>query len=168
MRRLIVLALLAIAAAALWSRRTAPSRVRAALAPRPGETILEVGPGAGQHAVAVAGRLAPGGTLEVLDARREPLDRTLRRAAEHRVEGVVATQADAGAMPYADASIDGAYVVAEPADGAAALRELHRVVRPGGRVVVGRALRECAEAAGFRFEGRSGGPLGYVARLGRD
>jgi hypothetical protein len=57
-----------------------------------------------------------------------------------------------------------------------ALRELARVIRPGGRLVVGElfgdphwvrfgALRERAERAGLRFERRVGGPLGYFGRF---
>ena len=201
MRRLIVLALAAVVAAAVWWRRNpsacpysqrfwvdAPHplitrpRLRAVLDPRPGERILEVGPGTGYYALPVAGWLAPGGTLEVLDVQREMLDHTLLRAAEHGIDGVVATQADARSMPYEDASFDGAYLVTvlgEVPDQEAALRELRRVVRPGGRVVVGelfgdphwvspRALRRRAEAAGLRFERRLGTPLGYFARFARD
>ena len=67
-------------------------------------------------------------------------------------------------------------MLGEIPDQEAALRELARVVKPGGRVVVGelfgdphwvspRALRERAECAGLRFERRLGTPLGYFARL---
>jgi len=201
MRRVPLLALLAIAGAALWWRRNpsacpynqrfwveAPhplitrNRLRAALAPRPGERLLEVGPGTGYYALPVAGWLAPGGTLEVLDVQREMLDHTLRRAAEARVDGIVATEADARTMPYGDATMDGAYLVTvlgEIPDQEAALRELRRVVRPGGRVVVGElfgdphwvapgTLRRRAEAVGLRFERRLGTPLGYFARFARD
>jgi ubiquinone/menaquinone biosynthesis C-methylase UbiE len=201
MRRLLLLAGLATAAAALWWRRNpsacpynqrfwveAPHplitrpRLRSALEPKPGERLLEVGPGTGYYALPVAGWLAPGGTLEVLDVQREMLDHTLRRAAEERVEGIVATEADARSMPYEDGSVDGAYLVTvlgEIPDQEAALRELHRVVRPGGRVVVGElfgdphwvspgALQRRAEAAGLRFERRVGTPLGYFARFARD
>ena len=201
MRRLSLLAALAVAAAALWWRRNpsacpynqrfwveAPHplitrpRLREVLEPRPGERILEVGPGTGYYALPVAGWLAPGGTLEVLDVQREMLDHTLRLAAEQGVEGIVATEADARSMPYDDASIDGAYLVTvlgEIPDQEAALGELRRVVRPGGRIVVGElfgdphwvspaALKRRAEAVGLRFERRLGTPLGYFARFARD
>jgi ubiquinone/menaquinone biosynthesis C-methylase UbiE len=201
MTRLALLALAGVAAAALWWRRNpsacpynqrfwveAPHplitrpRLKEVLAPQPGERLLEVGPGTGYYALPVAGWLAPGGTLEVLDVQRAMLDHTLGRAAEQGIEGIVATLADATAMPYEDASVDGAYLVTvlgEIPDQEAVLRELHRVVRPGGRVVVGELfgdphwvsparLRERAERAGLRFERRSGSPLGYFARLARD
>ena len=201
MRRAGLLIALGIAAAGLWWRRNpsacpysqrfwveAPhplitrKRLKAILEPRAGERLLEVGPGTGYYALPVAGWLAPGGTLEILDLQREMLDHTLRRAAEHDVDGIVATQSDATRMPYEDASMDAAYLVlvlGEIPDQDAALRELRRVVRPGGRVVVGElfgdphwvspgALRRRAEAAGLRFEKRVGTPLGYFARLARD
>ncbi len=201
MGKLALLALGGALAAALWWRKNpsacpysqrfwveAPhplitrARLREVLEPRPGERILEVGPGTGYYSLPVARWLAPGGTLELLDVQREMLDHTLRRAAEQGVDGIVATQADARSMPYGEASFDAAYLVTvlgEIPDQEAALRELHRVVRPGGRVVVGelfgdphwvspRALRERAERAGLRFVDRSGSPLGYFALLARD
>ncbi len=201
MKRAIVLALAAVAAGALWWRKNPSAcpygqrfwvemphplitraRLREALDPKPGERILEVGPGTGYYALPMAGWLAPGGTLELLDLQREMLDHTLRRAGEQGIDGIVATQADATRMPYEDASLDGAYLVlvlGEIPDQEAALRELHRVVRPGGRVVVGElfgdphwvspaALERRANAAGLRLERRIGTPAGYFARLARD
>ena len=80
-----------------------------------------------------------------------------------------------------DAAFDGAYlcvVLGEVPDQDAALRELARVVRPGGRVVVGEialdphyvrfvSLVERAERAGLVLESRLGRGVGYVARLRR-
>jgi ubiquinone/menaquinone biosynthesis C-methylase UbiE len=153
------------------------TRLHDALRPQPGETILEVGPGTGYYALAVAEALAPGGTLHILDLQPEMLDHTTRRAREAGIDNVAAREADASRLPYDDATFDAAYLVAvlgEIPDQDAALRELSRVVRPGGRVVVGelfgdphmvtaRALRRRAHDAGLRFERRIGPPFGYFA-----
>jgi ubiquinone/menaquinone biosynthesis C-methylase UbiE len=155
------------------------ARLRDVLAPRPGERVLEVGPGAGYYALPVARWLEPGGTLDVLDVQRKMLDYVVRRAAEDGITNVVPTQADARALPYPDAGFDGAYltlVLGEVPDQERALRELRRVLKPGGRLVVGELLidphyvpfgllRERAEAAGLTFERRVGGMPGYFARF---
>ncbi len=147
--------------------------------PKLGERVLEVGPGTGYYALDVAGWLGPGGTLDVLDLQREMLDHVLRRARERSIANVAATQGDAQSLPYPDNSFDAAYLTAvlgEVPDQERALRELRRVLKPGGHLVVGEvfpdfhivpfgSLRERAERAGLVFERRLGGPLGYFARF---
>ena len=152
-------------------------RLREILAPRPGGRVLEVGPGTGYYDLHTARWLQPGGTLEVLDLQQEMLDHTLGRAHRRGITNILATRGDAQALPYPDGAFDAAYltvVLGEVPDQYAALRELGRVLKPGGRLVVGEvfpdfhmvpfgALKERAEAAGFIFERRIGGPLGYFA-----
>ena len=69
-------------------------------------------------------------------------------------------------------------VLGEIPDQDAALRELRRVLKPTGRLVVGElavdphvvfpgALERRAQAAGLRVEHRDGSALGYFARLRR-
>jgi SAM-dependent methyltransferase len=199
MRKLVLAVLAAVVAGALWWRKKpsacpysqrfwvqAPhplitrARLREALAPQPGERILEVGPGTGYYSLPVAEWLGPDGTLEIFDLQQEMLDHTSGRAREAGLANVVATQGDARALPYGDGAFDGAFLVTvlgEVPDQEAALRELARVVRPGGRVVVGEvlgdphwvspaALVSRAEAAGLRLERRIGSPLGYFGVLG--
>ena len=154
------------------------ARLLEALAPRPGERILEVGPGTGYYTLDVARRLGDG-TLEVFDLQREMLDHVTRRAAAAGISNVSPTQGDARRLPYDDDRFDAAFLVTvlgEIPDQDAALRELRRVVRPGGRVVVGElfgdphmvtfgALTRRAETAGLRVDRRVGPPIGYFARL---
>jgi ubiquinone/menaquinone biosynthesis C-methylase UbiE len=155
------------------------ARLRETLEPQPGERVLEVGPGTGYYALEVAEWIGPEGRLEVFDLQREMLDHTLRRAGERGLANVTATQGDATSLPYEDASFDAAYLVTvlgEIPDQGAALRELRRVLRPEGRLVVGEValdphvvfpgpLRERAEASGLRFDRQVGGSLGFFARF---
>ena len=107
------------------------------------------------------------------------LDHTVRRAVGAGVDNVVPRQGDARALPYADASFDAAYLVAvlgEIPDQDAALGELARVLRPGGRLVVGElfgdphmvtsgALRSRGARAGLTFARRVGPWFGYFGVL---
>jgi ubiquinone/menaquinone biosynthesis C-methylase UbiE len=156
-------------------------RLREVLAPQPGERILEVGPGTGYYSLPVAAWLSPGGRLDLFDLQQEMLDHTMRRAAARDLDNLAPTQGDARELPYPDATFDAAYLTAvlgEIPDQDAALRELARVLKPGGRLVVGElfgdphwvrpsVLRARAEAAGLRFDRRVGSPLGYFARFVR-
>lgn len=190
----------AVLAAALWWRRHPSAcpygqrfwvqsphplitrrRLHEILAPRPGERLLEVGPGTGYYSLQVAEWVVPGGRLDILDLQQEMLDHTLRRASAQGLSNLAATQGDAHQMPYQDASFDAAYLVCvlgEIPDQQVALAELARVLKPGGRLVVGellgdphwvspKRLRARAAAAGLVYERRLGTSLGYFARLNR-
>jgi len=155
------------------------ARLRAALDPKPGERVLEVGPGTGYYSLEVAQWLAPGGTLDILDLQQEMLDHTMGRARHRGIAGITPSRGDAQALPYPDAAFDAAYTIVtlgEVPDQDAALRELARVLKPAGRLVVGelfgdphwvpfRGLIDHAQAARLSYERRVGGRLGYYARF---
>jgi ubiquinone/menaquinone biosynthesis C-methylase UbiE len=155
------------------------ARLQSMLEPAAGERMLEVGPGTGYYALPVARWVGADGRLDVLDIQQEMLDHTLRRAADEGMSNIFGERADARSMPYADNSFDAAYLVTvlgEVPDQSAALRELARVVKPGGRIVVGelfgdphmvtfRALRDRATAEGLAVERKLGGRLWHFTRL---
>jgi ubiquinone/menaquinone biosynthesis C-methylase UbiE len=155
-------------------------RLREALTPTNAERLLEVGPGTGYYTLPVAEWIGNDGELEIFDLQPEMLDHTLRAASDRGLHNVAARQGDASALPYEGDRFDGAFLVAtlgEIPDQDLALRELARVIRPGGRLVVGElfgdphwvrfgALKRRAERVGLRFERRVGGPLGYFGRFG--
>ena len=155
-------------------------RLEEILDPRPGERMLEVGPGTGYYTLPVARRLGPDGRLDIVDIQEAMLDHTMARAREAGLGTIVVpARADARELPYPDATFDAAYLcttLGEIPGVDRALAELRRVVRPGGRLVVGEtyldphfvrpgALRASAERAGLRFDRRSAGVGGYFARF---
>ena len=116
------------------------ARLRDVLNPKPGERVLQVGPGTGYYTLNVAKCVSPGGRLDIFDLQQEMLDHTMRRAGERGLTNITATQGDAQELPYPDASFDATHlitVLGEIPDQDAALRELARVLKPGGRLVVG-------------------------------
>jgi demethylmenaquinone methyltransferase / 2-methoxy-6-polyprenyl-1,4-benzoquinol methylase len=106
-----------------WRRLTAEAVVR------PGDRVLDACCGTGDLAVAAA---RAGGVVTGLDFSDRMLERARRKAPE--LEWV---SGDLLALPCADASFDAATVgfgVRNVEDLGRALRELRRVLRPGGRV----------------------------------
>src|SRR5919197_899867 len=85
-------------------------RLREALQPQAGETILEIGPGTGYYSLEIASAIEPG-TLHVFDLQQEMLDHTMRRAGERGIANITPARGDAQALPYEDATFDAAYLV---------------------------------------------------------
>lgn len=113
--------------------------VRGTLQPRPGDRILEVGCGAGLTEL-MLGLMQPGGVRYCgIDLRMDRLRHARAAARDHGLSPLDLAHAGAPAMPFADASFSAAFVVGvlqHVADPAAAVRELARVTRPGGRVLI--------------------------------
>jgi ubiquinone/menaquinone biosynthesis C-methylase UbiE len=106
--------------------------------PRPGERVLDVGCGTGVVTRDVARRVAPGGRAVGLDPSPGLLAVARELAAQDGLAGLVELrQGDVRALPFGDAEFDAVLavtVLSHVPDGAAAVPELVRVARPGGRV----------------------------------
>jgi demethylmenaquinone methyltransferase / 2-methoxy-6-polyprenyl-1,4-benzoquinol methylase len=104
-----------------------------------GANALDACCGTGDLTLALARLVGRGGQVTGLDFSREMLERARKKAREANAAEIAWVQGDATAMPFADNSFSAATIgfglrnLPDPEQG---LRELARVVRPGGSVVV--------------------------------
>ncbi len=117
-----------------WRDRAAD---RAALAP--GDSALDVCCGTGDLSLELAARVSPAGHVVGCDFSEPMLDLAREKASQRGVQGVRFEWADALALPYDAGRFDAVTVgfgVRNFADRDRGLREMTRVLRPGGRLVV--------------------------------
>jgi arsenite methyltransferase len=111
--------------------------VRAALGASAGERILDVGCGPGFYCTELLDEVGPDGKVVGLDSSPQMLALAARRCEVH--DNVEFHEADATSLAVEDAGFDAALcvqVLEYVPDVSAGLAELHRALRPGGRVVV--------------------------------
>jgi demethylmenaquinone methyltransferase/2-methoxy-6-polyprenyl-1,4-benzoquinol methylase len=117
-----------------WRRRTV-RELQLGEKPR----VLDVATGTGDLAIAIA-KARPGATVIGLDPSAKMLAIAAQKLARRGLaERVTLEQGDAQALPYAACSVDAATIafgIRNVPDRALGLRELARVVRPGGRIAV--------------------------------
>jgi ubiquinone/menaquinone biosynthesis C-methylase UbiE len=109
------------------------------LAPRPGETILELAAGAGETGFEAARLLGPDGRLITTDFAPAMVEAARRRGRDLGIENVEYRVIDAEQIELDSDSVDGVlcrYGYMLMPDPAAALAETRRVLRPGGRLTL--------------------------------
>ena len=104
-----------------------------------GETVLDLGSGAGADVLISARRVAPSGKAIGLDMTDEMLELARANAVDAGVENVDFVKGYIEEIPLADDSVDVVLsncVINLSADKGKVLREAARVLRPGGRLAV--------------------------------
>jgi SAM-dependent methyltransferase len=124
------------------ARLPAIERLRATvlelLPPRPGSRLLDAGCGTGDVARRLAADVGPTGRVVGVDVSATMLQEAHRRSVDPKLP-VEFQRGDITRLPVEDGAFDGAYserVFQHLDDPRAAITELVRVVRPGGRIAV--------------------------------
>jgi ubiquinone/menaquinone biosynthesis C-methylase UbiE len=131
---------------------------------RPGQRILELGPGPGRILIPAAKRILPGGEAVGVDLQQKMLDRLGTRAKKEGVANLTLIQGDAVNPHVPEESFDLVYlctVLGEIPNRSAALTQCYRALKPGGVLSITEqfgdphyqsrpTVRRLAEAAGFR------------------
>jgi SAM-dependent methyltransferase len=110
-----------------------------AVHPQPGHRVLEVAAGQGETGFLAAEAVLPGGTVLSSDRSEGMLESARARAAELGLDNVEFRALDAEWLDVPTASLDGVlcrWGVMLLVDRGAALHEMRRVLRPGGRLAL--------------------------------
>lgn len=104
-----------------------------------GQAVLDLGCGAGLDGILAARRVGPTGTVIGIDMTPEMLDKAKRNAASADVANIEFCLGEADELPVEDEIVD--VVITNGVfnlclDKATVLSELHRVLRPGGRIQI--------------------------------
>jgi demethylmenaquinone methyltransferase/2-methoxy-6-polyprenyl-1,4-benzoquinol methylase len=128
------------------------------LRPRPGQLLIDLCCGTGDLALLLAARVRPGGEVIGIDAAQAPLTIAAERAGRQPWLPLRWCRGDALATGLESGRADGvvmAYGLRNLSDPGAGLRELRRLLRPGGRGAV------------LDFNRPGGGPGSPVGRFQR-
>lgn len=139
--------------------------IRDLLGPVQGLRILDVGCGDGTLAASLS---LAGAHVIGLDSDREMLDAARARIAKGGLD-VALVWGDANALPLADASFDAVVAVTVLCfieDDARVVSEMARVLRPGGRLVLGELGKWSLWSAKRRLQGWLGSPTWSAVRFG--
>lgn len=146
-----------------------------------GMRVLELGCGSGAYTTFAGQAVRPTGRVYGLDIQPEMLRQIRKKLArpENRELAIDLIHGSAHQLPLADDSLDGAYVVTvlqEIPDQKRTLREVRRVLKPGGTLAVSEFLPDpdyslrsttvrIGEEAGFVLEQVAGNLWNYTVRF---
>lgn len=162
-----------------YGRITGTNKTLDRIGLKPGQRVLEAGPGPGRLLIPAARRVLPGGEVVGIDIQPGMIERLKERAKAANVTNLTAILGDATHPIVPESSFDVAFLVTtlgEIPDRAAALAQCFRALKSGGILSVSEMLpdphyqskatvKRLAEAAGFRLHSIEGGRWLFTANF---
>ncbi len=134
----------------LWKRHTVDQA-----AAKAGDTVLDLAGGTGDLAIKFARIVGSKGHVVLADINAAMLEQGRRRLVDAGIAGnVTIAQVDAENLPFEDATFDRitiAFGLRNVTDKDAALRSMHRVLKPGGKVLILEFSPGCDSQTRVRF-----------------
>lgn len=146
---------------------------------KPGQRVLEIGPGPGRLLIPAARTVLPGGEVVGIDIQPGMIERLRDRAKSANIANLTAIVGDATQPIVPEATFDVAFMVTtlgEIPDRAAAIAQCFRALKSGGVLSISEMLpdphyqsksrvKRLAEAAGFEFQSIVGGVWLFTANF---
>jgi ubiquinone/menaquinone biosynthesis C-methylase UbiE len=162
---------------AFYQRVTGTAKTLERIGLKPGQRVLEIGPGPGRLLLPAAQRVLPGGEVVGIDIQPGMVERLKARAKIANVTNLTAILGDATRPLVSEASFDVVFLVTtlgEIPDRAAALAQCFRALKSAGILSISEMLpdphyqsrttvKRLAEAAGFQFQSVQGGAWLFTA-----
>lgn len=164
---------------AFYGRITGTEKTLERIGLKPGQRVLEVGPGPGRLLIPAAKKVFPDGGVVGIDIQPGMIERLKERAKTAYITNLTAFLGDATQPIVPEASFDVAFLVTtlgEIPDRAAALAQCFRALKSGGVLSVSEMLpdphyqskatvKRLAEAAGFQIQSVEGGAWLFTANF---
>ena len=146
---------------------------------KPGQRVLEIGPGPGRLLLPAAQQVLPGGDVVGIDIQPGMVERLKERGTVAKIRNLTAILGDATQPIVPEASFDVVFLVTtlgEIPDRAAVLAQAFRALKSGGILSISEMLpdphyqskttvKRLAEAAGFQLHSVEGGKWLFTANF---
>ena len=114
-----------------------PEEIADRMGAKPGDVIVEVGPGKGSYTIAVAKRVQPNGKVYTIDIQQSVIDRLQKRLVKEGINNIVPKVDDAYNLSFEDESVDIIFAITclpEIPEPVRVLKEFKRILKPDGLV----------------------------------
>lgn len=162
-----------------YERITGTAKTLDRIGPKPGQRVLEVGPGPGRLLIPAALRVLPDGEVVGIDIQPGMIDRLRERARERNLTNLTAILGDVTQPSELESEFDVVFLVTtlgEIPDRDAALTQCFRVLKAGGILSISEMLpdphyqsqatvKKLAETAGFRLQSIEGSKWLFTANF---